>query len=60
MTEREFIRALEGLGFETGEAAVNAALAAALGLPFENALAVHRRNQKKERERRKNHDSETV
>jgi hypothetical protein len=44
MTEKEFIRELEALGIETGEAAAKAALAAALGLPYEDALEVERRN----------------
>jgi hypothetical protein len=43
MTEKEFIRELEALGIETGEAAVNAALAHALGLRYEDALEVERR-----------------
>lgn len=55
MTEQDFIRESEALGIETGEAAVNAALAHALGLRYEDALAVHRKNRK-QKERGFEHD----
>lgn len=47
MTEQEFIQELVRLGKELGEAAANAALAHALGLRYEDALEVERRNAEK-------------
>lgn len=44
MTEKEFINALQELGQEIGDAAANAALAAALGVPYEDALRVEKRH----------------